>query len=178
MQVSYTKYGIGIGSQSLRAKTKNTENHAPRVYTHTHRILLCWIPQWVSIGTARDCPWRQVCCLPTVQTVRSSRCSGCNATAAARRTSTRCSSRDTENQNGQSFPTFLRFFGGSSSWLFLSEKSFLMISPDFRGSSVLKSKLAKRQQVHWALRLDMAGPARLFFHLSLMYQFISHSSAW
>ena len=92
---------------------------------HTHRILLCWIPQWVSIGTARDCPWRQVCCLPTVQTVRSSRCSGCNATAAARRTSTRCSSRDTENQNGQSFPTFLRFFGGSSSWLFLSEKSFL-----------------------------------------------------
>ena len=68
MQVSYTKYGIGIGSQSLRAKTKNTENHAPRVYTHTQDSAL--LNSTVSLDRNRS--W-----LPVTASVLSSNCSNC-----------------------------------------------------------------------------------------------------
>jgi len=43
---------------------------------------------------------------------------------------------------------FFAFLGGVLHGYSYLKRVFLMISPDFRGSSVLKSKLAKRQQVH------------------------------
>lgn len=137
----------------------------PQEFTHTQDSAL--LNSTVSLDRNRS--W-----LPVTASVLSSNCSNCAQFQVLRVQRHGCGKED-QHQVQQSrhreserskFPNVSSLFWGSSSWLFNSYLkrvfySFLMISPDFRGSSVLKSKLAKRQQVHWALRLDMAGPSQI-----------------